>query len=799
MILISDVAYGGGVEFVNFTLQSVKSKRIIALAGLSTKRHEARLFFNQATHPDGFLRIQSETGLDHDAHKIVALRGTAGLYVDVPILEPAVRKLIVTYGEDRLAIPLSNPMPDLLAGLDCLLSTINHSLSVPSHTDDMASNPMADPDYVRNWLKYHADHQNVTAALILNRLGPEGRGANFSDRLRATFRQVQFSGLKRVVVLNVTVPTGRLTEGDERDVIYAPDAPGKNRMDQPEIDPWRASFGDEVLLEYVRQAFFSRASGVAYLDLSDWLEPMRFDTNSVFEEARRAQPDPLLSLNGLRAFPWRLPKNGKVSPGDHICRPFDLTAGFRRWVVSPAKVSDRDHTWRPHRIIGLSSSEPSNCKLWRFVGMRHPGASPAQLAPKSSLQESPDLVAFSKETLGCDPFRVPAPNIDKRVLGIPASERGKNIVLVTAMKNEGPFLLEWIAYHRAIGVTNFIVFTNDCTDGTDMLLDLLAASGIVEHYPNPFREVNLKPQHAGFRAAERLPSVKEADWLMTADVDEFINVHVGDGHLHDLFAAIGDANMISCTWRLFGNSDLAFYQDDFLLRQFTRCAAEDASRPHQAWGFKTLYQNNRIFKKMGVHRPKGLLGEAAKHLKWVNGSGKVMPEKERRTVWRSTKDTIGYNLVSLNHYAIRSTESFLVKRDRGRVNHVDRDQGSAYWFRMNHNTTEDRSIQRMIPTLQAEWEALIGNPEIRAAHANCVKNHRGKIAELMARPEAKTFFDTLNSERNRALSRMLPIFGSNVFLAGPECIPEQLVDKFANGQLPGDFFFSVDRPTETQH
>jgi len=45
----------------------------------------------------------------------------------------------------------------------------------------------------------------------------------------------------------------------------------------------------------------------------------------------------------------------------------------------------------------------------------------------------------------------------------------------------------------------------------------------------------------------------------------------------------------------------------------------------------------------------------------------------------------------------------------------------------------------------------------------------------------------------------LPIFGSNVFLAGPECIPEQLVDKFANGQLPGDFFFSVDRPTETQH
>lgn len=433
------------------------------------------------------------------------------------------------------------------------------------------------------------------------------------------------------------------------------------------------------------------------------------------------------------------------------------------------------------------------------MGMRHPGAAPAQIAPKSSLCENAKLLALSRDVFDYEPFRVPDPEIDEEVIAMPASARGDKIVLVTAMKNEGPFLLEWIAYHRAIGVTNFIVFTNDCTDGSDTFLDLLASHGIVEHYPNPFRAMGLKPQHAGFRAAEEMDTVKTADWLMTLDVDEYINVHVGDGRLRDLFAAVGHANMISCTWRLFGNGDIAGFEDDFVLNQFTHCAAKNAARPHQAWGFKTLYQNNGIFRKLGVHRPKGLHAAAVKHLNWVNGSGASIPKKEFRAGWRSTTDTIGYDLVSLNHYAVRSTESFLVKRDRGRVNHVDRDQGAAYWFRMNHNTTEDSSIQRMIPALQAEFDRLMAHADIAAAHADCVTRHRTKIDELMAQSEPRAFYDTLTNERTKTLSRLLPAFGSGVFLAGPDSVPQNIVDRFTAAPLPEDFFFNVDPPTDTQH
>jgi hypothetical protein len=253
------------------------------------------------------------------------------------------------------------------------------------------------------------------------------------------------------------------------------------------------------------------------------------------------------------------------------------------------------------------------------------------------------------------------------------------------MKNEGPFILEWLAHHRALGVEGFLVYTNDCSDGTDEMFDLLAAKGLVEHRENPYRTSGLKPQHAALHEADEEPMVKAADWVVCMDVDEYMNIHVGDGTLEDLYAAVGDANLISMNWRLYGNADVHGFEDAFVTEQFFRCAPEFIRKPHQAWGFKTLVRNVGLFKKLGVHRPKGLKPQLVDEVRWVNGSGTPLPPEMYRNAWRSTPETYGYDLVTLNHYAVRSAESFLVKRERGRVNHVDRDQGLAYWFRMNNN------------------------------------------------------------------------------------------------------------------
>jgi hypothetical protein len=254
--------------------------------------------------------------------------------------------------------------------------------------------------------------------------------------------------------------------------------------------------------------------------------------------------------------------------------------------------------------------------------------------------------------------------------------------------------------------------------------------------------------------------------------------------------------MVSLTWRLFGNVDVDGYEDRFMLEQFALCAPEIVRKPHQAWGFKTLFRNIDIYKKLGVHRPKGLKPDLWDQVRWLNGSGARMPKEMFRNGWRSTLETYGYDWVQLNHYAVRSAESFLVKRDRGRVNHVDRDQGLHYWFRMNHNVVEDRSIQTRIPMLQAEVDRLLADPDIRAAHEGCVVAHRARIAELRATPNYEAFHAELTGPRMRTLSRHTPHFGSAVFNAGPQVVPDDIA---LAPSLPPGFFFTVKSEGEAEH
>ena len=47
---------------------------------------------------------------------------------------------------------------------------------------------------------------------------------------------------------------------------------------------------------------------------------------------------------------------------------------------------------------------------------------------------------------------------------VPAQPGRGRRAIVSAMRNEGLWLLEWLAYHKAIGFDPIFVATNDCTD-----------------------------------------------------------------------------------------------------------------------------------------------------------------------------------------------------------------------------------------------------------------------------------------------------------------------------------------------
>jgi hypothetical protein len=618
------------------------------------------------------------------------------------------------------------------------------------------------------WALYHARHQGAEAALILDCGDPAERDA-FARDLGGMLAD---STLDPVMIVTTEAPLGRTDLPPAGHPFNAPAAPGKARMQGIAPDPVRAPLAETVVFEVLRRLYLNDALAVLSLDVSDLALPC--DAGTVFDRVLALDAG-YLSLPGKEAYPWRLRQRRPCEFGDHICTQFDAGGTRRRWAVAPARAPQA--TWRMTRLADTSAREDATGFL-RCVALRHPGVQVAALVPKTSLVEDPALVAFARDVLAGDPPR--APDVGARRL----RDGEGHVTVVTCMKNEGPFILEWLAYHRAIGIDRYLVYSNDCTDGTDRMLDLLAARGLVEHRDNPYRRTGQRPQHAGLIAAEQEGIVQDADWLVAMDVDEFVNIHAGAGRVEDLLGAVGDANMISMTWRLFGNADIAAFEDVPVTRQFTACAPFNANKPHQSWGFKTLFRHEGLFRKLGVHRPKGLIPQLKDRIRWVNGSGQPMPEAAYRNAWRSTSRTVGYDLVTLNHYAVRSAESFLVKRDRGRVNHVDRDQGLLYWFRMNNNAESDSSILARLAAMEAELTRLKADPEIAAAHEASVVLHRRRIAELLEREDYAAFYAELVGDRMRRLSRLLPHFGAGVFWTGPQCVPDEIAMRD-----PADTFF----------
>ena len=617
------------------------------------------------------------------------------------------------------------------------------------------------PQSAAEWVRFHQEEFGVTGALIFNRAAPDSD--DFADILQRLVAETSTP----ILVVDADTPLGRNGGHDARDPAFAPGRRGDPAGTA--TTPWHAPLAEFSLYEVLRHRFLADARTIALLDIADHMMP---GGPSAFDLAEAAQGQ-AIPLSGTEIYPWRLRQNQPAPFADHIANRRDEKRRLQSWCASP-KTLPFDCIWAPVRPMHCEVAQ-DGAAFVRAMGVTYPGAPVKTLVQKSDLAETAALVALAKKR-GHSPIRLPI------AAQIPARPKNGSIVIVSAMKNEGPFILDWIAHNRAIGVDRFLIYTNDCDDGTDQMLDLLADAGVTRR-DNPFRNTDQGPQYAAFRAAESDDVVTSADWLLTLDVDEYINVHTGEGRLTDLLEAVPDAHVISMPWRLFGNANLHAFEDRPVSEQFTLAAPQFMPRPYQAWAFKSLYRNAGLFKRLGVHRPKGISRGMQDAIIWVNGSGTVLSGENWRKAWHMDMESWGYDLVSVNHYAVRSAESFLVKRDRGRVNHVQETQDEKYWFRMNHNFEEDVSIQRIAPQVAAEKAALLALPGVAACHAHAVEWHRQRIAELRADPAMRSFYDQITSPRMEKLSRLGPHFGMTVFMEGPQVVPDSVVDREPGGRF----------------
>lgn len=322
---------------------------------------------------------------------------------------------------------------------------------------------------------------------------------------------------------------------------------------------------------------------------------------------------------------------------------------------------------------------------------------------------------------------------------------------ILTVRNEAAFLLEWLAHHKACGFTDFLVFSNDCSDGTDLMLDRLQEMGELTHIRNdgPHEE---GPQWAALKAADKHPLMKAADWVLFLDVDEFVNIHVGDRSLTALLAALPHATAIPLTWRFFGNAGtdgvgVIGFEDLPVTQIFTRAAPAVLHWPWRAAMFKTLFRNDGAYRKLGVHRPRSPDPDRMDQQVWVDGSGRTLPPDYHRNRIISPMGRDNFGLVQMNHYALGAMESYIVKCDRGRANRDASSFDMSYWVERNFSDSADTSIQKLGPKMAGHLAGFKADAKLYGLHEASVAWRKARFSELMKDMDWRSLFGCLMLSR----------------------------------------------------
>lgn len=330
-----------------------------------------------------------------------------------------------------------------------------------------------------------------------------------------------------------------------------------------------------------------------------------------------------------------------------------------------------------------------------------------------------------------DPLPQPAPP-PSAAADAPA---GLGHVLLSSMRDEGPYALEFIAHHRAIGFDRLFIASNDCRDGTDLLLDALDAGGAITHFRNHVRAAD-KPQHSAYARMRRRFGLDGADWLMVLDADEFLHVGIGAGQVQDLTGiAPPETDIIMLNARSYGTTADPGWRPGLVTEQFTRRLPDR----HRANGpVKSLARGIGRFQNIHNHSVVRYLGDQPLTVMRADGTLFAIPPGDK--LWDYLRNVpvrrIHHDLAHYNHYAVKSLAAFCLRQDKG----LGTEPGGAgnprhtqdYFDRFAAADLIDTSLSdRYGAALRAEYARLLALPGVADAQAEAERRYGALIDALL--------------------------------------------------------------------
>ena len=275
---------------------------------------------------------------------------------------------------------------------------------------------------------------------------------------------------------------------------------------------------------------------------------------------------------------------------------------------------------------------------------------------------------------------------------------GLRLAIAAILRNEGPYLLEWIAWHRALGIDRFFLADNLSDDGSGPLFAALDAAGIASCFAFPGTP-GAPPQLPAY--AEILARFgAEADWIAFIDADEFLLPAPPARALLPLVAALDrpEVGAIAVNWAVYGSAGELRAREGLVTERFPARAGREAPLNLH---YKTILRPAAF---AGTHHSPHLFrlrpDFAAVHADGgpVEAASARRHGLSRRVVWAPLR---------LNHYVVKSRAEFFERKlVRGRATqNTLRD--AAFFEGHDRNEARDPAPPWLVAATRAEKARLL--------------------------------------------------------------------------------------------
>ena len=265
----------------------------------------------------------------------------------------------------------------------------------------------------------------------------------------------------------------------------------------------------------------------------------------------------------------------------------------------------------------------------------------------------------------------------------PPACRTGYLSIATIIRNEAPYLAEWLEFHRMLGVEHVYLYDNDSIDDSSAVISHFAQDDFVTVTPWPFpwnKTGEPAGQHRAF--AHALSTFGGGwRWMAMIDVDEFLFPVAGDSLVSTL-SAYEDLPALAIPWTMFGSSGHRLRPSGLVIENYVK-------------------RSPKLEKPKSIVDPAGVSSIRSAHLFDLDMGPEMGFDEQRRVVDRNScvLDPVS-NVFRLNHYFTRSEQEFSAKVAHWRARGRDTTKLEALAEQIEVDAYRDEAILRFLPELK---------------------------------------------------------------------------------------------------